>query len=272
MAFTPQGTLATGNGSQVTVWGGTGTAKPLKPYHLPTPKGHTTFVANGHVSSVTHVNDTVTRWTAANSARTVTLRQPTHPPARERPPAAAFAPDGETLAFATGDGKATLRSTSDPAHPLSRLAAINTKGDWVQSMAYFPKGRMLVTVSYNNTVTLGNVTSPTHPVEISRPRTGTGAVTTTKHGRVTETSNDTGTSLSLAAVSPDGETLAICDSRGAIRLWDVTDPAQPVRIGQPINADADVNSVAFTPDSKTLVTGTFQGTTGGDSKVKIWRL
>lgn len=76
----------------------------------------------------------------------------------------------------------------------------------------------------------------------------------------------------LAAVSPDGKTLAICNSDGTITLWNVTDPARPVKIGRPLNANANVNSVAFTPDGNTLITGTFSGRIGEKSQVKIWRL
>lgn len=273
VAFTPQG-LATDNSNTVTLWKAPDTipAKPPEPRHPLTPKDYAALIANGQVSSTSHPTDTITLCNAADPSHPVTLRKPTRFPARERPPSAAFTPDGETLAFATGDGKVTLRNTNDPAHPLSRPDAISTNGDWVQSMAFFPNGRTLVTASFNNTVTLWNVTSPAHPVKLSRPLTGTGTVTTTKHDHVTETSNNTNTSVSLVAVSPDGTTLAVCNSDGTITLWNVTDPAQPVQIGRPINANANVNSVAFTPDGETLVTGSFNGTPGADSQVKIWRL
>src|SRR5262249_43204787 len=37
-------------------------------------------------------------------------------------------------------------------------------------------------------------------------------------------------------------------------LWDVTDPSQPQRLGQPLRDPAPVLSVAFSPDERTLAT------------------
>lgn len=45
------------------------------------------------------------------------------------------------------------------------------------------------------------------------------------------------------------------------RLWNVTDPAHPISLGQPLNGHGDlVNSVVFSPDGRTLASGGCDGT------------
>ena len=48
-----------------------------------------------------------------------------------------------------------------------------------------------------------------------------------------------------------------------VRLWDVTDPAHPRPLGQPLTSGgtASVVSVAFSPDGHTLAGGSYDGTT-----------
>ncbi|MDQ4033004.1 MAG: TIR domain-containing protein [Actinomycetota bacterium] len=65
--------------------------------------------------------------------------------------------------------------------------------------------------------------------------------------------------------APHGHILASADSGdgdgGAVILWDLTDPAQPQRLGQPLTGHTGaVASVAFAPDGRTLASaGTIDG-------------
>jgi WD40 repeat protein len=57
------------------------------------------------------------------------------------------------------------------------------------------------------------------------------------------------------------DTLASGDFDGTVRLWDVTDPADPRPLGQPLTGSTTpVDLVTFSPDGHTLTTGNADGT------------
>ena len=71
------------------------------------------------------------------------------------------------------------------------------------------------------------------------------------------------------AFSPDGRTLAAGSGDGTVWLWNLTDPAHPARLGQPLAGPTDYlvsTSVVFSPDGRTLAAG------NGDGTVWLWNL
>ena len=75
-----------------------------------------------------------------------------------------------------------------------------------------------------------------------------------------------GAGVNSVAFSRDGHTLASGIDAGTVRLWDVTDPAHPRPLGQPLTgiSTSPVGSVAFSPDGHTLADG------HGDGTIQLW--
>ena len=73
--------------------------------------------------------------------------------------------------------------------------------------------------------------------------------------------------MQSVAFSPDGATLAAGSTDKTVRLWDVSDPAHPVALGQPLTGPGQgVYSLAFSPDGQTLAAGSH------DDKVWLWKV
>lgn len=73
-------------------------------------------------------------------------------------------------------------------------------------------------------------------------------------------------SVYSVAFSPDGHTLA-SNTKSVIWLWNVTDPANPIRLGKhPIDDPALILALAFSPDGRTLAIGTL------DRTVRLWNV
>jgi WD40 repeat protein len=200
----------------------------------------------------------------------------------------AFSPNGQILASGSADGIIWLWNIQarrqDPARLARGLGAVD-------SVVFSPNGKILASGDAHKTVRLWNIA--THQ-QLGAPLTGhTGPVNSvafSPNGKIVASGSADGTirlwdvaahrqigrplithhsgPVNSVAFSPDGKTLASggCGKRdrygnciqGEIRLWDVATDRQ---IGTPFTGHTNsINSVAFSPDGKTLASGSLDMT------------
>ncbi|MFL6147784.1 MAG: TIR domain-containing protein [Pseudonocardiaceae bacterium] len=159
----------------------------------------------------------------------------------------AFAPDGRTVATASGDKTVRLWDVSDRNRPRQLGQPLTGHTDWVVGVAFAPDGRTLASTSFDTTVRLWDVSDRDRPRQLGQPLTG-------------HTSAVNG-----VAFAPDGRTLASASNDATVRLWDFSDRDRPRQLGQPLTGHtATVYGVAFAPDRPILATTSY------DATVRLW--
>ncbi len=222
---------------QVSRWN---VASPAHPVQLGTLSGpgpivvSVAFSPDGTRLAATSRNDKVWLWNLANPADAV--------PFGSSPDV--FGPDGQDLATGSADG--TIRLWNLPASVLAGPDGA------VNSMAFGPRGKILAASDTTGTIWLWDRADPGRPGQALTGPTG---------------------SVDSVALSPDGRILAatsaqVHPSEAKVWLWNVSDPGRPVALPPVILPDEVAESLAFSPDSKTLAVGG-EGTTG---EVWLWNL
>ncbi|WP_220386401.1 WD40 repeat domain-containing protein [Frankia sp. ArI3] len=124
----------------------------------------------------------------------------------------------------------------------------------INAVAYGPDGYTLATAGRTGWITLWNAANVRHPVRTSTVNAG-GATTTT------------------VTFSPDGRLLATVAVQGTAgtrgRLWDVTSPRSP-RWLVDLPEEQKLTALAFSPDSRTLVTASAMADGGIGGRVRLW--
>ncbi|CUU56590.1 WD40-like Beta Propeller Repeat [Parafrankia irregularis] len=185
-----------------------------------------------------------------------------HRPPRPRPlgqPLAghgvAFTPDSRTLASASNnDGKVQLWDVTDPEAPRKLGDSLGSaSGFATQALVAFSPDDTILAIANDLSLRLWDVTDPASPRRIGG--------TLTHHSKpATMFRLFVGTSHSLmAAFSMDGGVLVTADKM--VRLWDVTDPANPRSLGQPLmnGQTRGMRPVAFSPTDHILASGSDDG-------------
>ena len=220
LAFSPDGTLASGSLEKVELWD-VATREPIA------------TLAHSHwVSSVAFSPDGNTLASSLQEFNTVQLRDATTNKVTtleghtDLVPSVRFSPDGTLLASGSWDGTVKLWDMAAQ----EEVATLEGHTDRVHSVAFSPDGTLLASGSRDGTVKLWDVATRENTATLEGHEGGARSV----------------------VFSPDGNLLASGTGRGPIKLWDVATREVTVTLE---GHGRGVNSVVFSPDGTILASG-----------------
>ncbi|MEV4345187.1 TIR domain-containing protein [Actinoplanes sp. NPDC049596] len=274
------GLLAAGDQSGTAItWDRRATASPgaLGSVRAHGPISALSFAPRNATLATTDGTATATLWSVPAPGAPAALATLAVPGGNTR--ATVFGPDGRTLVAAGANGVASTWNTADPSRPV-RGADRTLRGEAVRAVAFGPDGRTAATVSdESGALRVGSTTLTTFPDEVR----GTNAMAFSPDGRTLAAVADA-TTLTLwdltnrarpalratvkgsfgtaVAFSPDGRALVTAGDRDpALTMWNVAGPAAPARLATLTGHSDSVESIAFTPDGRTLASGGLDRTT-----------
>jgi WD40 repeat protein len=199
------------------------------------------FSPDGDILALILDEETVKLWDAATGAEMQSLRT--------RAEELAFSPDGGTLVTGTPAESVVLWDVPSG----SQLRTFDIGYSYSMRLLFSPDGRTLAIAGL-----YGAVLSPDYTVSLVDLASGQELVSIVAPVVPDMAGNPT-FSLSF---SPDGEMLATASAE-VIKVWNVTGGSELISI-----STADVDGLAFSPDSMTLVSSS----SVGDDSVRLWNV
>lgn len=157
--------------------------------------------------------------------------------------AAAFSPDGATVAVANATGEIELWRVTQPSSPTREEVLRAARGP-VAALAYNPRGHTLAAGGFDHVIRIWDTTPGAGGSPLTAMTAGSGTV-------------------SALSYSSNGQQLADSDWDGTVSLWDVSSPASPTRLAQ-LNVGLPMRGVALDPASRLLAA------VGDDEQVHLW--
>jgi WD40 repeat protein len=202
------------------------------------------FSPDGRILASSDLGNTINLWEVSTGNLRITLQGHT-----DEVPKVAFSPDGRTLVSGSKDRTARLWDVATGRE----LRILQGHQDLVECVAFSPDGKLVATGSWDKTVKLWDAAS--------------GKEVRVFHGHTLPV-------LSLA-FSPDGQVLATASGEwgdpsisadtpgpGEVKLWDLTTGKELATLRD--HKDR-IWAVTFSPDGKTLATGSWDGV------IILWR-